>query len=264
LSRFQAVCYVDSMRFVFIFFWFLISVVFTATLALAMSCAPSFRVLMECDEVTCSKGFIVLITDGICENPYRFEEATPEGLKKLYDTEAVDDWDFAPSVLDFSSRKPKEKGIFERGDHYERNGATDFFDTVNTPQKTDFKTLEEARQYWLSKKFMSSIFSWFWFCVDAVIFFIAVITLYLSVKDFKVKYLYREKTEKHPVKWQIFVWVCSWLFLIQVIGLYQVRLTALLFLIVPTIWIGEILALAVYALRRKFDQKGSGSPPARG
>lgn len=219
---------------------------------------------MECDEVTCSKGFIVLITDGICENPYRFEAATKEGLKNLYDNEAVSDWDFAPSVLDFSNRKPKEKGIYERGDGYERNGVTDFFDTVNTPQKTDFKTLEEARQYWLSKKFMSSVYSWFWFIVDAFIFFIALITLYLSVKNFRVKYLHCAKIEKHPIRWQIFVWVCSWFFLIQVIGLYQARLTALLFVIVPIIWIGEILELAFYTLRRKFNQKGSGSPPARG
>ena len=262
MSRSPAVCYDGGMVRVLIVFGLLFICALVSKPVSALDCAPSFRVLMECDETSCAKGFIVLITDGICEHPYRIEEATQQGLKRLYDEEALSDMDIAPSVFDFSNREPKEKGIFERGDHYERSGVTHYFDTVNTPRKTEFTTLEEAREFWLSEKFMSSVFSWFWFGLDAVIFFIALITLYLSVTHFKVKYLLRQETEKDPVGWQTFVWLCSWFFLIQLIGLDNMHLTALLFLIVPIIWIGEILALGVYGLRRKTREKQAGSPPA--
>ena len=229
--------------------------------ATSMSCAPSFRVLMECDETSCAKGFIVLITDGICEHPYRIEEATQQGLKKLYDEAGMSSMEIPASILDFSERENQENGVYEVSEKYVPFTVDE---VPEKPKKTEFKSLEEAREFWLSEKFMSSVFSWFWFGLDAVIFFIALITLYLSVTHFKVKYLLRQETEKDPVGWQTFVWLCSWFFLIQLIGLDNMHLTALLFLIVPIIWIGEILALGVYGLRRKTREKQAGSPPARG
>lgn len=248
MRRLRTVCYVGGMVRVFILFFLFFICALNAKPVFGLDCASSFRVIMECDETHCSKGFIVLLTDGICEHPYRFEEATQEGLQNLYGE------DIRPSDLDFSNRKPKEKGVYERG------GYSNNYE----PKKTEFKSLEEARQYWLSEKFMSSVYSWFWFCVDAVIFFIALVTLYLSIKDFRVRYLYGQVIRRKPIIWQGFVWLYSWFPFFLVTSLYETRLTALLFLIVPVLWIVEILALAVYALRRKFNQQESGSPSARG
>ncbi len=175
---------------IFIFFGFFLSAIFCVKPVLALSCAPSFRVLMECDEKGCSKGFIILLTDGICESVYRIEDATPEGLKKLYDNEAVGAMDIPPGVLDFSVREDQGNGIYELSDNY-MSIAVD--QQPENPKKTNFKSLEEARKYWRFKKFMAFSFSFFLFSVDAVIFLIALVILRISVKEFKAKYLLGQK-----------------------------------------------------------------------
>lgn len=251
----------DGMRCVFIFFGLLVGLSLITPPALALSCAPSFRVLMECDETVCSKGFIILIGDGICEGVYRIEDATPEGLQKLYDEEAVSYMDIPRSILDFDSREDQGAGVYEASEDYVPI-------TVDRGQenakKTEFKSLEEAKEYWRHQQTLAYMFLWSAVIVDGLIFLIAFVTLYLSIKDFRVKYLYGQAIAKKPIAWQFFVWLCSWFSLFLVIGLYKFRLTALLFFIVPIIWVVEIFAFAVFALRRKFYDQQAGSPPPRG
>ncbi|MCB1591001.1 MAG: hypothetical protein KDI90_00980, partial [Alphaproteobacteria bacterium] len=116
---------------------------------------------------------------------------------------------------------------------------------------TTFRSLQDASHFWQNRIFYATLVKWTVFFLDIAVLLVCLGVIFRSAVTFKKRYLDHDRNVEFLWFLPVVIWLIT---LINLLGLYgeaPLYFSYLLFLIVPLFWIGEILALAMYGLRRK-------------
>jgi hypothetical protein len=225
--------------------------------------SPSERIFLECQQELCKGGFKVILSWAA------YCVVAPVQIVSLNSDELAGVHSHLKSEGFFESLSPQGNNTHSKLsvtprvveiDHY--GGVGEEYEVV--APDSGFRSLQDASNFWQSRIFYAYMVKWSLFFLDIAVLSVCLAVLFRSAVTFKKRYLDQDYSVRFFWFLPVIIWLVTFINLLGLYGESPLYFSYLLFLIVPLIWTGEVFALGFYALRRRYNQQKSGSPPARG
>lgn len=206
-------------------------------------CARHGTIFAECNLEHCTSGFSVMFRVRHCGDPQSLIEPLTE-----------DDLNWVFSSLRDSGTIPEaaltsESKIY----NFEPWGSGEEYDyTVS-----DNARIEDVQHDWEKRVFYRDLFWDSFVALDIPVFLLCIGVILYSGRTFKRKYLDREAGVRDIWYLPLAFWVYSILTFVFRFPCADMYFLDFLLIPVTLLWIGELLALAVSRMRRKFRQRES-------